>query len=291
MTPLIKTKTLSHLALNVTDIESQTRFYQDMVGLHVQTTDAAGRVYLRCQSDHHVLMLIPANSGGLDHFALDVGGTAELEAAITALEKEGIRLISHDTDNSIGELGQSQACRFLDPDGFVVELVAGMNQVDPTYGPRVVTPLRYGHLTLRVTDLKQSVNFYQDMLGFRISDWLGEDFCWLRCTPEHHGLALATHQNAPAMHHFAFHVRDIGELVQQAEHLMRHDRILLYGPGRHGPGQNLFIYFHDEEQNIVEFAADMQRIWDEDTYAPKTWDPNERWSNMWGPPALPEFRV
>ncbi len=165
-----------------------------------------------------------------------------------------------------------------------------MAQIEETYGPRVVTPSRYGHLTLRVTDLKQTVDFYTDILGFRISDWLGAQFCWLRCTPEHHGLALSTHERAPMMHHFAFHVRDMAELIQQAEHLMRHDRILLYGPGRHGPGQNLFIYFHDEEENIVEFAADMQRIWDEEQYIPKIWDPNERWSTMWGPAALPAFR-
>ena len=286
MPALVQTKQLSHLALNVINIDKQTAFYQDMVGMYVQAIDASGRVYLRCQRDHHTLLLTPAGARGIDHFALDVGGLAALEAAATALENAGMSLTAGDAQ----ELGQGQSYRLLDPDGFTVELVAGMTQVAPNYGPRVVTPRRYGHLTLRVTDLKQTVEFYTDILGFRVSDWLGEQFCWLRCTPEHHGLALATHESAPIMHHFAFHVRDMAELIQQAEHLMRHDKILLYGPGRHGPGQNLFIYFHDEEENIVEFAADMQRIWDEDTYVPKVWDPNERWSNMWGPPALPAFR-
>ena len=47
----------------------------------------------------------------------------------------------------------------------------------------------------------------------------------------------------------------------------------------------------DIEENIVEFAADIQEIWDDETYTPRVWDPNERWSNMWGPPSLPEFRA
>jgi len=252
----------------------------------VEAIDPLGRVYLRCQADHHALVLNPAQEAGMDYFALDVGDMAQLESAANALTQAGIEI----TEGDKTELGHGIGYRFRDPDGFVVELVAGMEQVSPVYGPRVVTPRRYGHLTLRVTDLQQTVDFYTEMLGFRISDWLGDQFCWLRCTPEHHGLALSTHENAPQMHHLAFHVRDISELIQQAEHLMRQGRTLLYGPGRHGPGQNLFIYFHDEERNIVEFAADMQRIWDEECYVPKVWDPNERWSNMWGPPALPEFR-
>ena len=284
--PLVQTKKLSHVALNVSDVAAQTAFYRDMVGLHVQATDDQGRVYLRCNSDHHALVLVPSAERGMDHFALDVGGIAELEAAANALENAGISI----STSSAQEAGQPHAYRLTDPNGFVVELVAGVEQVDPTYGPRVVTPLRYGHLTLRVDHLQETVDFYTNLLGFRISDWLGDQFCWLRCTPEHHGLAISTHVRAPMMHHLAFHVRDMAELVQQAEHLMRNDRVLLYGPGRHGPGQNLFIYFHDTEQNIVEMAADMQRIWDEANYQPKVWDPNERWSNMWGPPASPEFR-
>ena len=44
-------------------------------------------------------------------------------------------------------------------------------------------------------------------------------------------------------------VKDMAELVHQAEYLARHDRTLLYGPGRHGPGNNLFIYFHDEKKH------------------------------------------
>ena len=82
----------------------------------------------------------------------------------------------------------------------------------------------------------------------------------------------------------------MAELVQQAEHLAQHDHVLLYGPGRHGPGNNLFIYFHDVDGNIVEFSADMQQIWDDTKYVPKVWNPNERWSNRWGTPASPEFR-
>lgn len=286
MKSLIETKRLSHLALNVLDVDAQAHFYTEMVGLGETVRDAQGRVYLRCGAEHHTIVLQPAAERDMDHFALDLGSQAAVAAAAGALDRVGI---AYETVEGV-ELGQGTAVRIQDPDGFVVELVAGLKQVSPNYGGRAVQPRRFGHLTLRVTDLQQSSQFYQEILGFRISDWLGEQFCWLRCTPEHHGIAMSTHARAPMMHHLAFHVRDMAELIQQAEFLMKNGRILLYGPGRHGPGQNLFIYFHDAEENIVEFAADMQRIWDEENYVPKVWNPDERWSNMWGPPALPAFR-
>lgn len=286
MTSLITTKKLSHVAIKAINIEAQVDFYTNLAGLAETARDDQGRVYLRCNADHHALVLIPAQEKGMDHFALDVGSVAALEAAADALAHAGI---AHEHASS-GELGQNEAIRLRDPDGFVVELVADIKQLNPIYGARAVQPRRFGHITLRVTDLPSSVAFYRDILGLRISDWLGDKFCWLRCTPEHHGIAMSTHPRAPMMHHIAFHVRDMSQLIQQAEHLMHHGRILLYGPGRHGPGQNLFIYFHDAEENIIEFAADMQRIWDEESYQPKVWNSNERWSNMWGPASLPAFR-
>ena len=285
---LIHTKKLSHVALNAQNVAAQSQFYTDFVGLAESARDADGNVYLRCNTDHHALLLKPAAEPGFDHFGLELGGQDKLDAAARALDQAGI---AYDTVPAGTELGQPEALRLIDPDGFTVELVQNLTQCAATYGPRVVQPRRFGHITLRVADPKVTADFYTTILGFRISDWLGQDFVWMRCTPEHHGLAVSRHARAPMVHHISFHVRDINELIQQAEHLMRHDRILLYGPGRHGPGQNLFIYFKDTEGMIVEYAADMQRIWDEESYQPKIWDPNERWSNMWGPPSLPEFRA
>ena len=292
MTSLLKVKKLSHMGLKVKDIETQVNFYTQMVGLGETARDEAGRVYLRCDSNHHAVVLIPSAEKDkrkglpqLDHFALDMGGQAQLDEAARALDQAGISYESNLSD----ELGQGAALRLRDPGGFVIELVAGMEQVDPYYGVRAVQPRKFQHITLRTPHLEANVEFYTQILGFRISDWVGENMVWLRCNPDHHSVACSRYPRT-MMHHFAFEVVGMGELVQQAEHLARHDRTLLYGPGRHGPGRNLFIYYHDMEENIIEFTADIQQIWDDDNYVPKVWDPNKLWSNMWGPPSLPEFR-
>ena len=285
MTPEIRIRKLSHVGLLAQNPEAQAAFYRDFVGLTETARDETGRIYLRCNNDHHQIVLVPAEENGMDHYALEVKELADLEAAQEQLLRAGIECQT----NFSTELGHEESIRFRDPLGFNVELVTGLSQLTAPSGIRTVRPRKFQHITLRAPKFGAGFEFYTKVLGLRVSDWVGDDFVWMRCSPDHHGLAISRHQKR-SLHHIAFEVRDMAELVQQAEHLAQHDHVLLYGPGRHGPGNNLFIYFHDVDGNIVEFSADMQQIWDDTKYVPKVWNPNERWSNRWGTPASPEFR-
>lgn len=282
--PIVNVKQVSHVALKTRDVEQQANFYTNIVGLGETQRDSSGRVYLRCNENHHAVVLIPSSEAGIDHYALDVGGPAELESAATALSRAGI---AYETEGT-GELGQGSSLHLHDPDGYVVELIGGMAQVDPTYGSRAAQPRKLGHVTLLVDDCKRSAEFYSEVLGFRVSDWVEDIFLWMRCNPDHHGLAFAK-GNSGTMHHFAFEVVDFSYLARQAEHLMQNGYMLLYGPGRHGPGKNQFEYFRDPERNLVEFMCDIQQIWDDATYVPRVWSTKEKWVNMWGPDAPSDF--
>jgi catechol 2,3-dioxygenase-like lactoylglutathione lyase family enzyme len=281
---VVNVKQVSHVALKTQNAEQQTNFYTSLVGLGETERDSAGHIYLRCNANHHAVVLIPSSEKGLDHYALDVGDPAALEVAAAALSRAGI---PYQMEGS-GELGQGHSLRLHDPDGYVVELIGGMTQVAPNYGPRAVQPRKLGHVTLLVDDCKRTAAFYSRVLGFRVSDWVDDIFLWMRCNPDHHGLAFAK-TCAIKMHHFAFEVADFTYLARQAEHLMQNGYVLLYGPGRHGPGQNQFEYFRDPEGNLIEFMCDLQQIWDDATYIPRVWSSKERWVNLWGPDGPADF--
>ncbi len=276
--PIVNVEEVSHVALKTRNVEHQATFYTNIVGLGETERDATGRVYLRCNANHHAVVLVPSSESGIDHFALNVGDPKTLNAAATALTRAGI---SYETETP-GELGQGPSLRLRDPDGYSVELIGGMAQVSPNYGPRAVQPRKLSHVTLLVDDCKRSGEFYSEVLGFRPSDWVDDIFLWMRCNPDHHGLAFAK-TGSIRMHHFALEVIDFSYLVRQAEHLMQNGYTLLYGPGRHGPGKNQFEYFRDPEQNLIEFMCDIQQIWDDATYEPRVWNSKELWVNLWGP--------
>lgn len=52
-------------------------------------------------------------------------------------------------------------------------------------------PKRLGHMVLMVRDIKKSAQFYTDVLGLKVSDWIGDQMVFLRAGSDHHDLALA----------------------------------------------------------------------------------------------------
>src|SRR6266568_209711 len=85
--PIVTAKRISHIALNTHNVEQQTNFYTNIVGLGEAERDSAGRVYLRCNANHHTVVLYPSSEMGIDHYALDVGGPAAPEAAALSLSR------------------------------------------------------------------------------------------------------------------------------------------------------------------------------------------------------------
>src|SRR5260370_31253155 len=88
--PIVNVKQVSHVALKTRDVEQQANFYTNIVGLGETQRDSSGRVYLRCNENHHAVVLIPSSEAGIDHYALDVGGPAELKSPATRLARPGI---------------------------------------------------------------------------------------------------------------------------------------------------------------------------------------------------------
>ena len=72
--------------------------------------------------------------------------------------------------------------------------------------------------------------------------------------------------------------------------LRGHGRQLVWGPGRHGPGGNLFTYHGDLNGTLVEYFADILRVEREESYQWKDWSDIPEWNNIWGPMPPPDFR-
>ena len=53
-----------------------------------------------------------------------------------------------------------------------------------------------------------------------------------------------------------------------------------WGPGRHGPGNNLFFMVEDPDGYKVEFSAELELMPEEMRY--RTWPHEERTLNLWG---------
>ena len=231
----------------------------------------------------------------------------------------GCRLVAHDygatveAQRRIGDAGYELSRRsdvapgtpdvlVLDEPGTGIPLHLYRSQSRSGAGPGPAhRPTKLGHVASFTPSLKEVQGFYQDLLGFRWSDTIGDFFVFLRCNADHHAANFLESTKLSGMHHVAYEMRDLYHLQTTLDHLARNGYRLIWGPGRHGPGHNIFTYHRDPHGSIIELFTELDtmideangffepRPWHEDSpQVPKTWQVDVATANAWGP-ILPEI--
>jgi hypothetical protein len=110
---------------------------------------------------------------------------------------------------------------------------------------------------------------------------------WWQCDPDHHGVAVVW---APKVElsHYAYAWPDLNALGRVADRLKTaRERKPIWGPSRHGRGNNLFLYLHDEDGAMVENCAELAKMAPAGDYQPRKWPIDPSTINQWGgPPPL-----
>lgn len=288
---MIQVDRISHLVFETPDLERQLNHFTGILGLTV--LHRAGReVVLACRRNGQAMVLEAGSAARCSRIVFRV--TPEmLERAGGELERIGIR---SDARSDPGPLA-SKSLVFCDPNGIVVELLTeGAPLPDQPAQPRAILPTKLGHAAFTVSDPQKAAEFYTRILGFRVSDWMGDFFVFLRCNPDHHTVNFLR-GGQTKLHHLAFEVADWDAIKRACDHLGRHRIALLWGPGRHPVGHNVFTYHHDPDGCIVELFTELDQMsneelgcfdprpWHEDNpQRPKVWDPGPFASNLWGIP-------
>jgi catechol 2,3-dioxygenase len=135
---------------------------------------------------------------------------------------------------------------------------------------------KIGHVVLNVQDVECSTRFYTQVLGFQISDVYPEEMVpggmvFLRCNPDHHGIALVGSTNAPAenveLNHIAFEVATLDEVLRARDHLRRHG-VKIDFEGRRRAGCQLAVEFRDPDNHRLEIYWGIDQIGSDGTVRP-----------------------
>ncbi len=68
----------------------------------------------------------------------------------------------------------------------------------------------------------------------------------------------------PDIDHIGYSIPAGPELLAWADYLSRQQTPILWGPGRHGAGNDLFLRFADVEDVHIELSAELQQYYDHD---------------------------
>jgi catechol 2,3-dioxygenase-like lactoylglutathione lyase family enzyme len=264
---------IHHVGLRVADLDEAVERWSRQFGLTV-TERHAGRAYLRCAFEDYCVELIEARSPGFDHAGWELApgiAPADLGVAGEVVERPG----------------RAASLMLTDPDGSGAELVPYDEPADPF--PDVARfstelpgfhPRKLGHVNVLTEDVKALSSWYVDQLGFAVTDLLGDEGIWLHLNSDHHVHAML--EKSPAhFHHLAFELVDWGEMRVALDHLAKHGRWCIWGPGRHGVAASCFAYIRiPEEELIVELYCDMEQL--RPGHVPRRWEDSPHSSNCWG---------
>ena len=119
-----------------------------------------------------------------------------------------------------------------------------------------------GHIHLKVSDLERAITFYTEVLGFEITERMGNNAAFLSAGGYHHYIALNTWESEgghpPAirntgLYHFAILMPDRKALAASIQRLTDHEWPI-EGASDHGVSES--VYLRDPDGNGIEMYVD-----------------------------------
>ncbi len=287
--PVIRVSKLGYVGFETPDVDRLVEYYTKVLDFTPVGASPNG-AFLTTGPDHHCVVVTRGDTRARTVVGYEIW--EDLDSAQQRLKEAG-----YETQRR-SDIGPGT------PDVLVLEEPSTgtplhlMTAQDPS-GVAGYTPLRptkLGHVAAYTPALDPMQSFYQDLLGFRWSDTVGDFFVFLRCNADHHAANFMASTKYQGMHHVAYEMRDPSHLIAMLDHLAKNGYRLHWGPGRHGPGHNLFTYHRDPDGHVIELFTQIDVVHDEskgyweprpwhEEYPmyPKTWQVDLATVNQWGP--------
>jgi catechol 2,3-dioxygenase-like lactoylglutathione lyase family enzyme len=271
---------LRHIGLGVENFAETLEFYTKLWGLSVVAQED-GIAYLASPVDPaaYVLRIRQVAAKRLDLIALAAGSRGDVDKLAGKLEGEGAKIDC--TPHDLTTPGGGYGFRFFDCDGRLVEVSADV--ASRTLGDTALkgAPVNLSHVVLNTTDVNATREFYQTHLGFKLSDWLEDRMCFLRCAGSKHHIMAISQGPHVALNHVAYDMGNLDAQMRGAGRLVRAGRKMIWGPGRHFLGDNSFSYFIDPAGNVCEFTADLEEV-DDASWEPRRLGMAPEFQDQWG---------
>ena len=278
---------IGHVQINVTDLDACVRDATDVLGLRITNTER-NSVWLSSngRSAELVLHLAAANATRL--IAFEALSPEAVDEARHRLDHFGCKLVSTEPSLACARAG----IVFSTPEGLLFELHTPVpdDVSKRRWATTGIRPSRIDHVNITSPDPVKTRERLEGVLGLMLSERMVDDgLSWMRGgNRQHHILGIV--RGTPGLHHYAFELPDFQDYMQIGDSLDLLERQLVWGPGRHRPGDNIFAYYLDPSGAMVELSSGMSIVADDSDYvAPvitqlKRPD-NVRRMNSWGPPA------
>jgi catechol 2,3-dioxygenase-like lactoylglutathione lyase family enzyme len=291
---MVKPRRIGHATFETPDLDKAIAYYTQVNGL-VLAAREKNKAFLASKVGQLMIALEQAEQARCVKLSFEVAPSSDFGALARALDADGIK--SERRNDSVPGIGEVLA--FKDNKGTTIELFKDWSYLGRHEQVFGAGPLKLGHVAFVVPSPQETAEFYQRVMGFKISDWIGDFFVFMRCNTDHHTVNFIR-GNSAKLHHIAFELKDFSHLQGSCEVLGQKRIPIIWGPLRHGPGHNVATYHRDHDDHVVEFFCELDQMFDEELgyfeprpwhqdqpQRPKVWTPGK--TSIWGPPPTEDF--
>ncbi len=288
--PAFRITRASHVVLTVRDLAASKRFYTEVIGL-IMSAEEDGALYFRGieEACHHSLVLRKGDKPACARIGMRMLTEADLDKGKAFFDAKGCATAW------VAVPHQGRTLHVTDPVGTPLEFCATMPAM-----PRMITKFsahrggcaqRIDHYQILTPEVRKACEFYM-AAGFRLSEYIAP-----KGTTDLRGVFLQRKGNphdivffngtGPRIHHFAYLAPEVHHLLQACDIAgeLGYGHEVERGPGRHGPGHAMYVYFRDPDGHRVELFNTHYQIMDIEN-EPVGWDPTDHnVSFPWGLPA------
>jgi len=281
--------TLGYVVIGTRDLEAWRGFACDVLGLMATPAPGADNA-IQLRTDDRPLRIRVEEQDSENFVAAgwELANRAAFEEAVEALEREGI-----DVETGSDELRTSRCAtdvvRFSDPSGASHELYHGtIYDHKPFVSPVGAAGFRtgdlgLGHVALPTADIAAGREFFERVLGFRLSDeWNPGPFslAFLRCNPRHHSLALASMENPTGLLHLMLELTSLDDVGYALDRVQAGGFHLSATLGKHTNDQMVSFYVRSPSGFDVEIGCGGIRV-DEATWTTGEITAPSFWGHHW----------
>jgi len=256
---------LGYLVFNVSDIEAWRDLATSVIGAEERPDSSSQSLWLRFDEQHHRIALCPAHSDSIVALGWEVPSLSEFESVRRKVIEFGFA-VTEGTKDELDDRKVKSMFRFNDMDGFPVEIYYGPSIDQIPFRPsRPMSgfncgALGVGHAVLVSKDAEQSARFYQDVLGFSVTDyiiWDELDAIFLHCNPRHHSLALMNEcygMKSGDMNHFMLETLGLDDVGRAYDIVRGRGLPLILSLGQHSNDRMTSFYMKTPSGFSMEYG-------------------------------------
>lgn len=291
---------LGYIGWNVTNIRAWDDLLQTVYGLELRTDSLRGSRQYRLDDHHHRVSIYSSKTDEVRFIGWEVDSLDDLEAMKTKLADNGVK-VERGSKAEINERAVMDMIRCEDPDGFKTEIFyTGILDNTPFRPSRGMAGFNtghmgLGHIVLHSKDKPKAMDFYEGLLGFKLSDYIHwpdadgamAEGTFMHCNSRHHSIALmneAFGAKGGDFNHLLFEAKSLDDVGRAYDIVQEKGYPLCLSLGRHTNDQMTSFYLFTPSGWVIEYGYGAVLV-DDATWEPKYYDAPKLWGhNAFAPP-------